>query len=214
MDTHSTITPPAFNDVVPPKMVNSKNTYTHIQEQPTLAHDAQQWILNNVFPSVFGVSLLISMILMVGILYAILRVRQIREMEALKYKSQPMTAQAKRTFKIEDAPTEGALGEVRWQEVIRHSSSDNPNDWRQAILEADIMLDDLMSRKGYMGESLGEKLKQANRGDIHTIDNAWEAHKIRNRIAHDGSDFNLDERETRRAIHLYRSVFEELGYIE
>ncbi|MES2436591.1 MAG: hypothetical protein V4519_01130 [Patescibacteria group bacterium] len=101
----------------------------------------------------------------------------------------------------------------KWERIVAHISSDNSSDWRLAILEADIMLDDLLDHLGYVGDTIGDKLKKAVRGDFKTIDQAWEAHKIRNAIAHEGSDFILTQRDAQRIIGLYEDVFREFDFI-
>lgn len=101
----------------------------------------------------------------------------------------------------------------RWEKVIHHVNSSNPSEWKLAILEADIILSEMIEKMGYHGETIGDKLKKIERSDFNTIDNAWEAHRIRNSIAHEGSDFLLSEREARRIVGLYQSVFEEFKYI-
>jgi hypothetical protein len=101
----------------------------------------------------------------------------------------------------------------RWKSAINHINSDNPNDWKQAILEADIILDDLLDRMGYRGESIGEKLKKVAKGDMASLNEAWEAHKIRNQIAHEGSSFNLNQLQAKNVIAMYRKVFDEFYYI-
>ena len=101
----------------------------------------------------------------------------------------------------------------RWKRVLEHTHSNNPADWRLAIIEADVMLDELLRNLGYPGEGVGEMLKGVDSTDMLTLDNAWEAHKVRNRIAHSGSDFELNERETKRVISLFESVFREFRYI-
>lgn len=101
----------------------------------------------------------------------------------------------------------------KWERILSLVASENPGDWRVAILEADIMLDELMARMQYRGDTLGEKLKGVEKADFMTIDMAWEAHKVRNRIAHSGSDFILTHREARRVIDLFRQVFDEFEYI-
>jgi len=100
----------------------------------------------------------------------------------------------------------------KWKVVLDHISG-GPNDWKLAIIEADIMLDELLDSMSYNGESIGEKLKGVEKSDFLTIDKAWEAHKIRNSIAHEGSNFVLSEREVKRVIDLYKSVFEEFHII-
>lgn len=104
-------------------------------------------------------------------------------------------------------------GNPRWEEVLRLLGSENPNDWRLAILEADIILDELVERMGYKGDTLGDKMKNIEKSDFRPLDEAWEAHKVRNILAHRGSDYILTKREARRVIDLYARVFEEFHFI-
>lgn len=99
-----------------------------------------------------------------------------------------------------------------WVEVTAHLESDNESDWKLAVIEADKMLDDMVRAMNYPGENLGERLKGIEPSDFLTLEAAWEAHKVRNRIAHE-SGFVLARRETRRVIALYESVFREFNYI-
>jgi hypothetical protein len=89
-------------------------------------------------------------------------------------------------------------------------SSQSEALWRIGIMEADNVLLEILTEKGYQGDGVGEKLKNAS---FKTIDLAWDAHKIRNRIAHEGSDFELTEREAKRAFMLYESVLRDLKAI-
>jgi hypothetical protein len=99
----------------------------------------------------------------------------------------------------------------RLDDVLKHIDSENPNDWKLAIIEADIMLDDLLKERGFAGNSLGERLKSISTSQLGSLNEAWEAHKIRNRIAHDGADFVLTKRMAEDAIARYRRVFNDLG---
>lgn len=101
----------------------------------------------------------------------------------------------------------------RWEHVLAMASSESPGEWRLAILEADTMLDELTRSMSYRGDNLGERLKNIEKSDFNTLDLAWEAHKVRNQIAHTGSDFILTSREAKRIIGLYRQVFEEFDYV-
>lgn len=92
-----------------------------------------------------------------------------------------------------------------------YMSSQSEALWRIGILEADNLLLEVLTEKGYQGDGVGEKLKTAS---FKTIDLAWDAHKIRNRVAHEGSDFELTEREAKRAFMLYESVFRDLKVIK
>lgn len=111
------------------------------------------------------------------------------------------------------ALSQGGTISPRWQEILELVASDNPGNWRLAIIEADVMLDDLVKRLGYLGDTLGERLKSIDPATFKTINGAWEAHRVRNQIAHEGSDFVLTQREARRATDLFRQVFQEHGVI-
>lgn len=157
----------------------------------------------DVWMNVSLVSLIISPILLAALAYVLIRDRQIRLEEEVAFKAKAHLPHMEM----------GAPKNEQWQRVLDLISSDRPNDWRVAILEADVILDELVSEKGYMGDNLGEKLKSIDPGDIQTLDAAWEAHKVRNALAHGRTDEVLTKREARRVIELYRRVFDEFDYI-
>jgi hypothetical protein len=101
----------------------------------------------------------------------------------------------------------------RWQKIVKLSESENQSDWRLAVIEADIILDELLEKLQLPGETMGEKLQAVEKSDFTTIESAWEAHKARNMIAHEGSNFLLNQREIRRIISLYEAVFKEFYLI-
>ena len=104
-------------------------------------------------------------------------------------------------------------GQLRWETVLDHISSQNASDWRLAINEADIILDEMIEGQGYPGGTLGERLKNAGTGAFRTYQDAWEAHTVRNKIAHEGSQFELNYREAKQTIDRYENVFREFEYI-
>ncbi len=143
---------------------------------------------------------ILSLFFLAGIVYCAVRVRQIAD-EWYK-RLHPEAPE------LEEKPKN-----EKWERVVAHASSANPSDWRLAILESDIILSDLLDHLNYIGDTISEKLKKVNPGDMLTLNNAWEAHKIRNAIAHEGSDFMLTQRESQRVIGLYETVFREFDYI-
>ncbi len=151
------------------------------------------------------VSTIVSLLLLTGIIYSYIRVFQIRKEEQEDLDNASETAVAGEEVE--------ARRDERWYKVLLHVNSENPNDWRQAIIEADTILDDIVTRAGYPGETLGEKMRGIEKSDFNTIDEAWEAHKVRNRIAHDGSQFQFSKREALRVVDLYKKVFEEFYFI-
>ncbi len=113
-----------------------------------------------------------------------------------------------------DRVVETPVVNVRWEKILDNLNSTNENDWRQAIMEADIMLGQLLDNLHLPGETMGDKLKAVEKEDFTTLDNAWEAHKVRNQIAHEGLNYRLTDREAKRVVSLYMTVFEEFGIVE
>ncbi len=101
----------------------------------------------------------------------------------------------------------------QWTQIQLWMRSYNENDWRQAIVAADVLLDDMLSAMGYAGVSVGEKLMNVDENDFQSLDQAWEAHKVRNRIAHDGMDYKLTYEQAERVIANYKTVFTEFYWV-
>lgn len=99
----------------------------------------------------------------------------------------------------------------RIEDMLVHSASESPNDWKLAIIEADIILDEILKEAGYIGMSLGDRLKSISPTQLQSLDDAWQAHKVRNQIAHAGADFILTRKLAEDTIKQYRRVFYELG---
>ncbi len=101
----------------------------------------------------------------------------------------------------------------RWAHIQSLLEGGSPSQWREAITEADIMLEDSLTRAGYAGNGVGEKLKSVDQNELKTLQDAWEAHKVRNQIAHQGSTFDLSETVAQRTLAHYETVFRELNVI-
>ncbi|MDQ3075797.1 MAG: hypothetical protein M3Q34_01585 [bacterium] len=101
----------------------------------------------------------------------------------------------------------------RWENVLKHLYSESSADWKLSIIDADEMLFALMTDMGFKGDGLGEKLKSVDRDEFRSLSAAWEVHTIRNRIAHEGTSYQLSQREAKRVIALYEQIFLEFGYV-
>ncbi len=99
-----------------------------------------------------------------------------------------------------------------WVQILEHMLGGTPAEWKLAIIEADTLLDRLLTHLGFKGESLGDKLKAANQDNFRNLSTAWEVHTIRNRIAHD-STYQVSLHETKRVIALYEQIFRAYGFI-
>jgi hypothetical protein len=107
----------------------------------------------------------------------------------------------------------GAAKSSRLTDIEKNVSSDNPNDWKLAVIEADIVLDGILKERGYGGNTLGERLRSISPNQLASLQDAWEAHKTRNMIAHEGPDFVLTKRMAEDTIVRYKRVFAEFGVL-
>jgi hypothetical protein len=168
-------------------------------------------------------SIFISLLLAMALVYAMVRFFQIRfaERVALHALARPTLAPAVAAPGIRIGantppvvlPADPTEAQKRWKRIQEQIVSPGENDWRLAILESDIMLGDALTARRYVGDSIGEQLKGLTRSDLASLDAAWDAHKVRNHIAHRGSTHDLNQREARRVIAEYEQVFRELGLL-
>jgi hypothetical protein len=120
-------------------------------------------------------------------------------------------------FKIEKAKSllkgqasaSGGASRSRWEEIQDHIGSEREAEWKFAVIEADKLLNDLLAQAGFPGETMGERLTNIEKGQLLSLEGLWEAHKVRNKIAHD-SNYFLRYSEARRVVKLYEDALREL----
>ncbi|MDE1975376.1 MAG: hypothetical protein KGI49_02600 [Patescibacteria group bacterium] len=161
--------------------------------------------VNATIEFLIGLSIPASLFFLISIVYCVERLKVIRRKEAEKHDVKVVPA-------YEETKARGPDLAARWKKVQDMLGSTNESDWKQAILEADTMLDMILNGLGYQGESIGEKLKRVGPGEMKTVQDAWDAHKVRNDIAHKAG-FQLTAHAANEAIQQYRRVFEEFYYI-
>jgi len=131
------------------------------------------------------------------------------------YKFQKLITLKSEMAKALIRPPESAFGgasQSRWEEIARHIESASEAEWKLAVIEADNLVDSLLKSAGFVGDTMGERLTNMEKGQLLSLEGLWEAHKIRNKLVHDVNYF-LRYGEAKRAVGLYRQTLEELGGI-
>lgn len=164
------------------------------------------YFFQHIWPVWKLIAAIVSVLALAGIIHNARKLRAINIEENKIYNPLPSNSVSNGN-KVEESKNE------KWEKVMKYANSANSSDWRLAIIEADVMLEELLHTTGYVGESIGDMLKSVNKNEFLTIEDAWEAHKVRNTIAHSGGDFQLSERETRRVVALFEKVFKEFQII-
>jgi hypothetical protein len=146
----------------------------------------------------------LSALFIFGIIYAYLRIAEFDEIE-----EKELHDKERLWRELHD----GSVENNRWASIERHLASENPNDWKLAIIEADVLLEHLLEQAGFAGNTVGEKLKSASSRTFETIEDAWQAHRVRNQIAHGGADFVLTHKIAKETLIQYERVFKEFSIL-
>ena len=96
-----------------------------------------------------------------------------------------------------------------WKRIQSRIETGKESEYKLALIEADSLLGDVLEEKGYIGETLEEKLKQLDQVTLPNIAQIKEVHQIRNNIVHN-PDYRLSLDETRRAMSIYEKALIDL----
>lgn len=164
-------------------------------------------IINPHTWNVIGViSVLISILCLVVIIFSLVRMYEIQVFDREEIDHEIAHALAR------DREREKKLN-PRWKYILTLVESPNESDWRMSIVESDALLEETLRDRGLVGNSMSELLEEAQTNGYQNVQGVWDAHIIRNKIAHEGQNFPLTQVEARRIIKLYQNIFEELDVV-
>jgi hypothetical protein len=95
----------------------------------------------------------------------------------------------------------------KWQTIEMITSGGG--SLRDAVMEADTLVDYAMKQSGVPGDTMGERLKHAG-SRFSNVNNIWTAHKLRNALAHEAA-FDLVPTQAREAVTYFRQGLKDLG---
>ncbi|WKZ29383.1 MAG: hypothetical protein QY323_01485 [Patescibacteria group bacterium] len=98
--------------------------------------------------------------------------------------------------------------QARWTEIERMLESGGEMHLKIAVMEADKLLDHALKAMAMPGKTLGERLKYAAY-KYPKIRNVWNAHRLRNSLAHEAS-FYLDPGMAKRAVKDFKEALHTL----
>jgi hypothetical protein len=100
-----------------------------------------------------------------------------------------------------------------WKKTQAHFFAGDDNDLKIAIMEADNLLEDALRFAGVRGNNLGDRLKNLKKTDVPNLDQIWQAHKLRNQIAHE-ANFTLRRDLAERTLGIYEEALHNLGVLK
>lgn len=91
-------------------------------------------------------------------------------------------------------------------------TKENPQSYNMAVVEGDKLLDKALMEMGLPGRTMGERLKKCGKEKFTQTNAVWNAHKLRNQIAHEPG-FKLEYHQAKHALAVYRQALRDLGAI-
>lgn len=100
------------------------------------------------------------------------------------------------------------LAGAQKEEIWNHwRSVTGITDPQRKVIEAEKVVDHAMKLLGYQG-SFGDKLKKAG-ARFSNVQAVWDAHKLRNRIAHEVG-MHVSEKEVQRSVNAFEKALRDL----
>ena len=151
------------------------------------------------------VSMIVALVVITALLYFLLKQKALTGGKTRK------SGTSKKSDSLSDKNTGGLNVELvqnKWRDIVAMQSN-GPSGIKNALIEADKLLDYVMIQKGFTGDTMGDRLKSGGSafGDLNGI---WSAHKLRNRMAHD-IEHDMIPDEFRRAIASLAQGIKDLG---
>lgn len=100
-----------------------------------------------------------------------------------------------------------------WKKIVEDSEIAPPHSYTTAIVNADILIDELLQEAGFGGKDMGERLGKLNGLGFKTLNDVWRAHRLRNKIVHT-SDFEASKTAKDEALHVYEAFLKEIKLLE
>lgn len=157
------------------------------------------------------ISVIVAIIVFTAIGYYFLKTKAGNEPNGKKRRFDPQQVDRSDFDDEDEQPKPGLnkeLVKTKWAEIIAMQSS-GASGLKNALYEADKLLDYVMIGSGFTGETMGDRLKSGG-GAFTNINAVWGAHKLRNQIAHE-VEHDIVATQVKNAIDTLGKAIQELG---
>lgn len=116
-------------------------------------------------------------------------------------------------YQSEDSRLKKEFLDVKLLEIKELIRLGGPSRFKQAVIEADKLLDLALKSSRVRGENMGMRLKNSQKKfSWQTYQGIWEAHKLRNQIVHE-ANFEIYNYQAQDAVNKFQKGLEELGVL-
>lgn len=96
----------------------------------------------------------------------------------------------------------------RWREIEDLLTHAKEMNYKLAVIEADKLLDDVLKKLNFPGDTMSVRLKMASY-KYPKLKRVWWAHKVRNNVVHE-IKYSLSSGEVRKVVSLFKMALKEL----
>ena len=100
----------------------------------------------------------------------------------------------------------------KWNAIKERLDVGSMDEAKLAVIEADNLLDEVLTTMGYKGETLGEKLNELNVETLANLPELKNVHSARSGIVHDPS-YHLSLEQANDFLAVYEKALDNLGAI-
>lgn len=148
------------------------------------------------------ISLLFAIVIISALVYLLLKQKALKPI--------------RRTYKDADVTKSNQNSNQLNTELVKHKWADieamqknGGSGIKNALIEADKLLDYVMINKGFKGDTMGDRLKNGG-ARFTNLNSVWDAHKLRNQIVHE-VEHDIIPTQLKNAITIFRDAIQELG---
>jgi len=96
-----------------------------------------------------------------------------------------------------------------WNNIKRRLLTRNETEFKLAVIEADLLVNEVLGRLGYAGKTLSEKLDLLRPGTFTSIDSIREADQVYQNLVNDPS-YGLDYEQTKKVILIFEQGLKDV----
>lgn len=100
----------------------------------------------------------------------------------------------------------------RWNAIVEAVKRGTPAAWKNAVIDADKLVDDALQGMGLPGAHTADRLSKIHPGELASLDRVLRAHRLRNNLVHTPG-FEITPDEAKKALLDFQAFLREIKVI-
>src|SRR4030043_615089 len=96
-----------------------------------------------------------------------------------------------------------------WQKIKKRLETGLESEYKLAVIEADLIIDDILKGAGFTGATFSERVNNLTEATLPNLQELIGAHATRNNIIHD-PDYKISLGEAKKTVEIYETALTDL----